>query len=339
MKAIIVDKLSDNIKDIKYQDIAKPELKKEGDVLVKIKACGLNFYDILMIKGTYQIKQKAPFILGTEFAGIVTQVKNSKKYKVGDRVFGCGLGANAEYIAINEKALFHLPDNLSYIQGSGLFITYPTALSALKLRAELKQGESILIHGSTGGVGIVAVKMAKLLGATVIATGTDDNKLKIVKDYGADYIVNIKTEGKEWINKVKEITNKKGVDCVYDPVGLVNDSVSCLKFSGKIIVIGFAIGKHEAVQTNRILLKNISIVGLHWGAYTQHQPKVIPEIWTQILKWLTDKQLIPLIYPDIFDISETPQALSLLKDRKSYAKVVITVGDQNEVYNNINNKL
>ncbi|KAJ9073161.1 hypothetical protein DSO57_1019511 [Entomophthora muscae] len=323
MKAIVVKELSEDINSIKYiNDYPEPKLSKDGDVLVQVAAAGCNFYDILMIKGTYQIKQKAPFILGTEFSGIVLDTKGKSNFKKGDKVFGCGLGAYAEKVVVSSEMVIPMPTNISFEEAAGIFITYPTSLAALKLRANLQPGQTILVHGASGGVGIAAVQMAKLLGAKVIATGTDDTKLQIVKQLGAE-IINLKTAGESWKTQVLDLTNKKGVDVVYDPVGLVNESIKCLKFGGKVVVVGFAGGNHEQVASNRILLKNISVVGLHWGAYTKFEQGSILPIWKQLLTWLSSKQLKPVIFPTIYKIEDTSKAIKLLKDRKAYGKVVV----------------
>lgn len=165
------------------------------------------------------------------------------------------------------------------------------------------------------------------MGAKVIATGSDDNKLQIVKALGAETI-NMKASGEGWKAKVLELTDKRGVDVVYDPVGLVNESIKCLKFSGKVVVVGFAAGQHEQIATNRLLLKNISVVGLHWGAYNTFEREAILPIWKQLLSWLGSRQLKPAIFPTIFEMKDTAKAITLLKERKAYGKVVVRFGTE-----------
>lgn len=172
------------------------------------------------------------------------------------------------------------------------------------------------------------------MGAKVIATGSDDTKLQILKAMGTETI-NLKTSGEGWKTKVLELTDKKGVDVVYDPVGLVNASIKCLKFSGKVVVVGFAAGQHEQVATNRVLLKNISVVGLHWGAYHSFEREAIMPIWEQLLSWLGSRQLKPIIFPTIFKMEDTAKAITLLKERKAYGKVVVSFGSNNKHGHNI----
>lgn len=332
MRAIVVETLSEEIKDIQFKtDVPSPQLKKPGDVLIQVKAAGCNFYDLLMAQGTYQIKQTPPFILGTEFSGIVVNTMGTTPYQKGDRVFGCGFGAYADEIVINCKMIIPMPKNIDFIQAAGLFITYPTSLAALKLRAELQPGETCLIHGATGGVGLAAVQLAKLLGAKVIATGSNDQKLKIAKQQGADEVINLKTLGKKWTDKILQLTDNKGVDVVYDPVGLINESLKSIKFSGRLITVGFASGSHETIATNRILLKNVAVMGLHWGAYTKFDPDQILPIWHQLLKSLGAGQLEPVIYPEVFSLEDTSKAITLLKDRKAYGKVIVTMESNNKI--------
>ena len=193
---------------------------------------------------------------GGEFAGIVTK-STVPQYKAGDRVFGSGYSF-AEVITVDAIKVLPIPKNFSFEDAAGLYITWPTSYAALVLRAQLKAGEYCLVHAAAGGVGIAAVQIAKALGAKVIATAGSAEKLEVAKKFGADHVINYRD--KDWTEQVKKITNGHGADVVYDPVGLVEESTKCIAWNGRILVVGFAKGTIEKLPTNRVLLKNISIV-------------------------------------------------------------------------------
>ncbi|KAJ7924845.1 hypothetical protein B0H13DRAFT_1162516 [Mycena leptocephala] len=245
-----------------------PKLE-ENQILVDVYSAGLNFFDILQAQGRHQTKPPLPFVLGSEFAGRVSRespLPAGCPYKPGDRVFGAVLGSFAEQVAVDFSKIMPLPDTLSFDQGAGLFVTWPTSYEALVGRANLQAGEWVLVTAAAGGVGIAAVQLAKGLGAKVIAAAGSQAKLDIVKKYGgADYTVDYTKPG--WQKEVLKITSGKGADVIYDPVGMIKDCLKCIAWKGRALVVGFAAGTVEQVPMNLVLLKNISLVGIHWGAY------------------------------------------------------------------------
>ncbi|ORY97757.1 hypothetical protein BCR43DRAFT_523878 [Syncephalastrum racemosum] len=322
MKGFVVNKwLKGPEEMVLSTNVPAPEPKK-GELQVAVKAVGLNFFDTLMIQGRYQIKPPFPFIPGGEFSGVVLK-STVPEYKPGDRVFGSNYSF-AEIITVDAKKVLPVPKNFTFEQASGLFITYPTSYSALVLRAQLKAGEYCLVHAAAGGVGLCAVQIAKVLGAKVIATAGSPEKLEVAKRYGADYVINYRD--KDWTEQVKKITNGKGADVVYDPVGLVEESTKCTAWNGRILVIGFAKGGWEKLPTNRVLLKNISIVGLHWGAYTKNEPEAIPKVWKALFELFESGKLAPAIYDKVYTLATIPEGLRAINERETWGKAVATVG-------------
>ncbi|GAA5802945.1 hypothetical protein HPULCUR_008420 [Helicostylum pulchrum] len=323
MKAIVVEKWLKGPEELSVSNIELPAEPKKGELQIQVRAAGLNFFDTLMIQGKYQIKPPFPFVPGGEFSGTVLK-STVPKFKVGDRVFGSG-SSFAEVVNVNASMVLPMPRNFSFEQAAGLFITYPTSYSALVLRAQLKAGEYCLVHAAAGGVGIAAVQIAKALGAIVIATAGSEEKLAIAKKFGADYVINYRD--KDWTEQVKKVTNGHGADVVYDPVGLVEQSTKCTAWNGRILIIGFAQGTIEKIPANRLLLKNISAVGLHWGAYTKNEPERIPEVWNALFQLFESGKLQPALYEKIYTLDTIPEGMKAINDRASYAKVVARVGN------------
>ncbi|KAF9946113.1 hypothetical protein BGZ72_000669 [Mortierella alpina] len=321
MKAILIEKALTSVDQMTVQTVPDPVLKK-GEILVDVKAAGLNFFDILQVQEKYQIKPPYPYI-----PGVITQIHPEAKttYKVGDRVFGSTQGCYAEKLCCNPKTLLPIPANLSFEQASGLFITYPTSYVALAIRAQLKAGEWCLVHAAAGGVGLCAVQIAKALGAKVIATAGSQDKLNIALKNGADYGVNYRD--KDWAAQVLKITGGHGADVVYDPVGLINDSLRCSAWCARVLVVGFAAGTIEKISANRILLKNISVVGVHWGAYGKYDPATIVQVWTELLRMFAEEKLVPVVYEKIYQgLESVKTGLIDLAGRKTYGKAVVAIG-------------
>ncbi|ORX58882.1 NAD(P)-binding protein [Hesseltinella vesiculosa] len=321
MKAYVVHRWLKGPEELTIEDVPVPAMKK-GEVQVQVKAAGLNFFDTLMIQGKYQIRPPFPFVPGGEFSGVVMK-SDSAKFKVGDRVFGRG-SAFQEVVNVEPSALLPMPSHFTFEQAAGLFVTYPTSYSALVLRAQLKAGEYCLVHAAAGGVGIAAVQIAKALGATVIATAGSAEKLEVCKRYGADHVINYRD--KDWHDQVKKITKGHGADVVYDPVGLVEQSTKCTAWNGRILIIGFAQGTIEKIPANRLLLKNISAVGLHWGAYAIHEPARIPEVWKALFDLFESRKVVPAVYDSVFGFEDIPKGLEAINNRASYGKVVASIG-------------
>ncbi|KAI0829943.1 alcohol dehydrogenase [Trametes gibbosa] len=298
-----------------------------GQVLVDVYSAGLNYFDILQSQGKYQVQPPRPFVLGSEFAGKIAQdspIPEGCPFRPGDRVFGGGQGAYGEKVAAAWQNLVALPDNMSYDQGAGLYVTWPTSYEALVGRAELKPGEWVLVTASAGGVGIAAVQLAKALGAKVIAAAGSQEKLDIsIRHGGADHGVNYSNEG--WQKEVMKITGGKGVDVVYDPVGLIRDSLKCIAWKGRALVVGFAAGSIEKLSLNLVLLKNISIVGIHWGAYTRLEPSRVPVVWQALLELFSSGRAKPIVYPQTFPLERLADGLVALEQRKTWGKVIVHV--------------
>ncbi|KAF7727534.1 hypothetical protein EC973_007424 [Apophysomyces ossiformis] len=321
MKAFVVNQWLKGPEELTLStNVPVPE-PKEGELQVQIKAIGLNYFDTLMIQGRYQVKPPFPFIPGAEFAGVVLK-STVPNFKPGDRVFGTNYSF-AEIITVPHKNVLSMPANFSFEQAAGLYITYPTSYGALALKAQLKADEYCLIHAAAGGVGIAAVQIAKALGAKVIATAGSAEKLAFAKEQGADVVINY--NDKDWPDQVKKATGGRGVDVVYDPVGLVEQSTKCTAWNGRIIVIGFAKGQIEKIPTNRLLLKNISAMGYYWGGFVQNEPEKMSGVWKALLDLFASGQLKPALYKEIYSLSRLPQGLQAIGDRSSFGKVVVSV--------------
>ncbi|CCT63379.1 related to quinone reductase [Fusarium fujikuroi] len=306
----------------------------DNEYLIQVHAAAANFFDILQIQGKYQNQPPFPWIAGAEFAGTVVATpkgSSNPKFPVGSRVFGASQGAFATKIKAKEETLLPVPDGWSFKEAAGLFVTAPTSYGALVVRAGVKKGDYVLVHAAAGGVGLAAVQVAKAFGATVIATASTQHKLDIAKSYGADHVISYNDA--TWPAKVKALTPKsRGVDIVYDPVGLIDLSTKCTAWNGRILVIGFAAGKIEKVAMNKVLLKNISIVGLHWGAYSIHERETIPKVWDGIMDLVKQGKLRGTEYTDeeFVGLERTGAALKALGGRGTWGKVVIKIPEEGQ---------
>ncbi|KZT10980.1 alcohol dehydrogenase [Laetiporus sulphureus 93-53] len=326
MRALVVREFAHPSKIPLTLDAPEPKAG-EDEVIVEVFSAGLNFYDILQCQGKYQHLPPFPFVLGTEFAGRVAKdspIPKGCPFKPGDRVFGGVQGAYAERVAAKWKLLLPLPANMSYDQGAGLFVTWPTSYEALVGRAELKPGEWVLVTASAGGVGIAAVQLAKALGAKVIAAAGSQEKLDVSLRYGgADHAIDYTKPN--WQQEVLKITGGKGVDVIYDPVGLIKDSLKCIAWKGRALVVGFAAGKIEQLPLNLVLLKNISIVGIHWGAYAIKEPKRVPEVYGALINLLSSGRVTPVVYTEVFPLERLADGLVAIEQRKTWGKVITRI--------------
>ncbi|ESK97067.1 alcohol zinc-containing [Moniliophthora roreri MCA 2997] len=323
MRAFVVSKL-DRYSNIPLSyDAPEPQVGP-NQVLVEIYSAALNFFETLQTQGKYQNKPPLPFVLGCEFAGRISQnspIPEGCPFKRGDRVFGAGQGAYADRMSVDVDSLLPLPDTLSYDEGAGLYITWPTSYEGLVGRAEMKPGEWVLVTAAAGGVGISAVQLAKVLGGNVIAAAGSEEKLQVAKQAGADFVVDYNKDG--WQQEVLKITNGKGVDVVYDPVGRIQESLKCIRWKGRALVVGFAGGNIEKVPMNLVLLKNISIVGLHWGAYRIHEIGRIDQVWNDILQLFNSKRVKPIVYSKVYSFDRLHDALSALENRETWGKAIV----------------
>jgi NADPH2:quinone reductase len=297
-----------------------------GQVLVRVHAAGINFPDILMIKGLYQVKIKPPFIPGNEAAGIVSAVAEGvSRYQPGDRVMIIPEGAAfAEFCAVPVERVIPMPTSLEFEQAAGFTITYGTSYHALKQSARLQVGETLLVLGAAGGVGITAVEIAKAMGARVIAAASSDEKLDFARSAGADETINYSKESLK--DRVKALTNGKGVDVVYDPVGgeLAQQALRALAWHGRYLVIGFASGDIPAFPANIALLKEASIIGVWWGTWAQHNPADSMQNMAELAAMVAVGKLTPRV-TETYPLEQYAEAFACLENRKARGKVVLTM--------------
>lgn len=325
MKAIVCHQLGTVEKLTLEAQWPEPECGAT-DVVVDVKAAGLNFPDTLIIAGKYQIQPSLPFIPGGEGAGVVAAIGTDvSNVKVGDAVIFIGLhGGFCEKAIVPAMAVIAKPPQTSFEQAAGIGIAYFTSYHALKQRAKLQSGETVLVLGAAGGVGITAVELAKQMGATVIAAASTAEKLALTKKMGADYVINYSEEPLK--ERVTEITDGQGVDVIYDPVGgdLAETALRCIAWNGRYLVVGFAAGEIPKIPLNLALLKGASIVGVFWGAFMQKEPREnlqnIKELW----RLFAEKKLSPIV-TDVFPLEDYSQAFNQLTERRAQGKVILKI--------------
>jgi NADPH2:quinone reductase len=306
-------------------DVAVPEPGK-GQVRIKVKAVGLNFPDTLIIQNLYQFKPALPFSPGGECAGIVDALgEGVTDLAVGDDVIAMiGHGAMAEYALANRGQVVPMLKGMPYDVAAGFTMTYGTSHHALRQRANIQPGETLLVLGAAGGVGLSAVELGKVMGAHVIAAASSDEKLALCKEFGADEVINYSTEDLK--DRIKALTGGRGVDVVYDPVGdrFAEPAFRGIAWNGRYLVIGFAAGAIPALPLNLPLIKGASIVGVFWGAFTQHEPAVHRANMAELLAWYAEGKLKPHVSRR-FPLAEGGAAIRWLMDRKAIGKVVLDV--------------
>jgi NADPH2:quinone reductase len=298
----------------------------ESDVLVSIKAAGINFPDLLLIAGKYQVKVPPPFVPGNEAAGIIEMVgRGVTRFKVGDRVLITPeAGGFAEKAVVSEQLCLPLPGSLSFEQGAGFTITYATSYHAFRQCTELRAGESVLILGAAGGVGSTAVEIAKALGARVIAAASSEQKLQFAREAGADETINYSETNLR--DAVRELTDGSGVDVVYDPVGgeLAQLALRSLAWRGRYLVIGFACGDIPAFPANICLLKEASITGVWWGTWSHHNPGASLQNMMELVTMVEDGRLKPRV-TESFPLHQYTRAFAAISERRARGKVVLTM--------------
>jgi len=297
-----------------------------GEVLLDVHACALNFPDVLMIQGKYQSQPPMPFSPGGEVAGVVAAVgPGVERVAVGDRVFGgTGFGGFAEQVVMKERALRPVPEGMSLQQASGISTTYGTSYYALKQRGNLQPGETLLVLGAAGGVGLAAVELGRAMGARVIAAASSAEKLEVAKRAGADDLIDY-SDG-ELKDKVKALTDGKGADVIYDPVGgaLFDQCMRSINWYGRVLVIGFAAGDIPKVPINLILLKSCQVVGVFYGAWSARRPEEAAANFRDILELHRQGSIDPLVGAE-YPLSEYAAALRCLMERRAIGKVVVNV--------------
>lgn len=308
---------------LEWAEVSDPEPGK-GQVRLVVKAAGANFPETLIIRNLYQFKPPLPFTPGGEAAGIVEAVgEGVTRFKPGDRVIAMtGTGAFAEKMLAAEHQLVPLGEGLPFDVAAGFTMTYGTSHHALKQRAQLKPGETLLVLGAAGGVGLAAVELGKLMGARVIAAASTDEKLALARQYGAEEAINYSTEDLK--ERVKELTGGQGVDVIYDPVGdrLAEPAFRSIAWNGRYLVVGFAGGEIPKLPLNLPLIKGASLVGVFWGAFTAREPEVHRANMAELVGWLETGKLKPHIGARL-PLSEGAAAIRMLMDRKAMGKVIL----------------
>lgn len=296
----------------------------KGQVLIEVKACGLNFPDTLIIQGLYQFKPPFPFAPGSDIAGVVRAVgEGVKQYRPGDEVIAMiGWGGLAEEVVAPAAQVFPKPPAMDFRTAAAFLMVYSTSYHALKDRAGLREGETLLVLGAAGGVGLAAVELGKLMGARVIAAASSEEKLDLCRKYGADDVINYQREDLK--ARAKELTGGRGVDVIYDPVGghYSEAALRAIAWEGRHLVVGFAAGEIPGIPLNLPLLKGCQINGVFWGSFAQREPGRNMANTMQLLQWYGEGKLRPHI-DRVYTLAEAPEALRAIMDRKVKGKVVV----------------
>jgi len=322
MKAFVCEEITEDLSGVAVKSVDKPE-PKAGQVRVRVKAVSVNFPDILLCQGKYQLRLEPPFTPGMDIAGEVDALGDGvDSFKIGDAVAGGSrFGGFAEFAIVSAENLQAKPDAMSFSEAAAYPAAYLTAYVALVRRANLQEGETLLVHGASGGVGLAAVDVGKILGATVIATSASNAKLEKIAEYGADYTLNV-TQG--FKDRVKALTGGRGADVVFDPVGgdVFDESTRCTAFDGRLLVIGFTSGRIADVKTNIPLIKGFSVVGVRAGEYGRQFPDRGAENTAAIWAWAHQGRTRPRVHAEL-PLASTLDALRMLQNREVVGKVIV----------------
>lgn len=308
------------------EDVPSPK-PGAGEVVISIRAASVNFPDVLIIQNKYQFKPPLPFSPGSELSGVVKEVgAGVTNVKPGDRVIAVTtFGAFAEEVKTEAGRLLPMPEGMSFEEAASFVLTYGTTDHALRDRGQLKAGESLLVLGAAGGVGVAAIEVGKALGARVIACASSDEKLELCRQHGADETINYSAE--DLRGRIKALTGGKGVDVIYDPVGgpYAEPAFRSIAWRGRHLVIGFAAGEIPKLPLNLALLKGASVVGVFWGDFTRREPQAFAESARQLARWYQEGKLKPHVSAR-FPLEKAADAMNLLASRKAKGKVVVTIG-------------
>mgnify|MGYP000688340741 FL=1 len=320
MKAIVCSDFGP-IQNIEYKDVKEPIIQNES-VIINVKSVGVNFPDGLLVQGKYQLKPETPFIPGMEVAGeIITVGSSVKNFQIGDRVAALSqLSGYAEQAVVQEKSVFKIPDKMSFDDSCALLCAYGTSHYALKQRAKLQKNELLVVLGASGSTGIAAIQIGRIMGAKVIAVSSNSEKQKIAKNNGADISIgydNLKEE-------LKSISNGKGVDVIFDPVGgdIFDTVARTMARSGRLLVIGFASGTIPKLAVNLALVKEFSVVGVFWGAFTRGEPEEYKKNMIELFDWYQKDLLKPLIEEN-YPLSEAAKVLEKILARGAKGKIIL----------------
>ena len=328
MKAWVVRQLG-GPETMRFEELAEGE-PADGMVRIRMRASAINYFDSLMISGQYQTKPDLPFVPGSEISGVVINAPAGSGFQPGDRVMalvdnvGLTRGGYAEVADAAPGSVAPMPAKMGFDEAAAFTLIFQTGWFGLHRRANLKAGETLLVHAGAGGVGSAAIQLGKAAGAIVIATAGSDEKVEVCRELGADHAINYKTQ--DFVEEVKKITGGRGADVVYDPVGgdVYDRSTKCIAFEGRIVIVGFTSGRIPQAAANHVLVKNYSVVGLHWGLYSKRAPELIP-LATKALLELYDAGKIKPYVSTRLPLSEAPRALTSVAEGKSTGKVILTV--------------
>lgn len=319
MRALVCETLGP-VNSHRVQEIPDPVPGKR-QVAVRVHACGVNFADTLIVQGKYQERPELPFVPGSEVAGeVIALGEGVKGIALGQRVMALtSVGGFAEIALAAADTLIPLPDGIDFTEAAAFTVAYGTSHVALETRAQLKAGETLIINGASGGVGLTALEIGKMMGATVIGLASTEEKRALVAERGADHVFDVADP--ELRDKVKALG---GADVGYDVVGgdAFNTMLRCMKFEGRLLTVGFASGEIPQVPANLLLVKNISVVGVYWGSYARNNPSVLMKSLVQLTQWLKEGQLRPHVSA-VYSLDEATKGLEALANRQSVGKVVI----------------
>jgi len=302
----------------------------EGMVRIAVRASAINYFDALMVAGQYQVKPDLPFVPGTEISGVVEHAPRDSGFQSGDRVSalldngGLTRGGYAEMADARADTIQRIADSMPFDDAAAFTLIYQTAWFGLHRRANLLSGETLLVHAGAGGVGSAAIQVGKAARAMVIATAGSDEKTAVCLELGADHVINYKTQ--DFAEKVKLITGGRGADVIFDPVGgdVFDRSTKCVAFEGRIVVVGFTSGRIPQAAANHLLVKNYSVVGLHWGLYSRRAPELIAPAAAELMDLYQSGKIKPLISARV-PLMEAPTALAMVAGGKSTGKVILTI--------------
>ncbi|GGU09124.1 NADPH:quinone oxidoreductase family protein [Nocardioides albus] len=324
MKAWRIGSLGEPKDVMRLEEVPDPT-PGAGQLVVKVLASPANFPDVLMARGLYQVKPELPFTAGVELCGeIVALGEGAEGFNVGDRVIGGGslpYGGFGELALMDAATTFPAPEALTDAEASSLYIGYQTGWFALHRRAHIQPGETLLVHAAAGGVGSAAIQLGKAAGATVIGVVGGPEKAAVAKQLGADVVIDRHTE--DFVKVVKEVTGGKGADVIYDPVGgdTYDRSTKCIAFEGRILIIGFAGGRIQEAALNHSLIKNYSIVGLHWGLYNMLGPELVKECHAELTRMADEGSIKPLVSEEL-SLGEVADGVQRLADGTTVGRVV-----------------
>ena len=305
----------------------------EDLVRISVEAAAVNFFDLLQLAGTYQVKPEMPFVPGAEVAGTVVAAPPGSGFAPGDRVMaqvaqdGLTGGGYTELTHAEPARTLRIPDSMPFAEAAAFFVNYQTGWFGLHQRAALQPGEVLLVHAGAGGVGSAAIQLGKAAGATVIATAGSDAKTAVCRELGADLAIDYSKEN--FADAVNRVTNRRGADVIYDPVGgdVFDRSTKCIAFEGRLVVVGFTSGRVAELRANHVLIKNYSVVGLHWGLYAQRRPELMQPCTEELFRLYAGGKIKPYVSRRV-PLQEAPAALAAVASRQTTGKVVLTREDE-----------